>query len=204
MDDSELILLTPILENLNKVEDVRPYIELIVNDDRVLYNKAAQIFQGGKVGERSRSQKTDFRSFKGGINDMSSDNDLDLQSGNLKQDSNGEEDPKILSIYENNKHPAMAYFKSLDMKSKLQSPISNPKKYKRNTSQKRSHLADSNKLHYMPVLDKLPSPVNAVENGWISNYDKSQNSSSIDTSHRFLNKERTKISPGRVQAIIPK
>lgn len=56
MDDTELFMLSPILEELSKVEDVRTVLKSIVSDNKVLFNKAAQILKGGRVGERSHSQ----------------------------------------------------------------------------------------------------------------------------------------------------
>ena len=55
MEDTELYMLTPILEWLAKVEDVRNVLKQIVSDDRVLFNKAWQVLQGGKVLERTHS-----------------------------------------------------------------------------------------------------------------------------------------------------
>jgi hypothetical protein len=46
----------PILEALSRVEDVRPYLNMIVKENRVLFTKAAQVLRGGKVTERSNSQ----------------------------------------------------------------------------------------------------------------------------------------------------
>lgn len=47
----------PILEALSRVEDVRPYLNMIVKENRVLFTKAAQVLRGGKVTERSNSQQ---------------------------------------------------------------------------------------------------------------------------------------------------
>jgi TFIIF-interacting CTD phosphatase-like protein len=48
-DDTELYLLTPILECLAEVDDVRVYLKVIVKEDRVLFNKAAEVLQGGRA-----------------------------------------------------------------------------------------------------------------------------------------------------------
>lgn len=51
MLDKELYKLLPILEALSKPEDVRPFIELIVQDDRVLFAKAASILSINVIGK---------------------------------------------------------------------------------------------------------------------------------------------------------
>jgi RNA polymerase II subunit A small phosphatase-like protein len=56
MTCNELIMMIPILEALSRVEDVRPYLNMIVKENRVLFTKAAQVLRGGKVTERSNSQ----------------------------------------------------------------------------------------------------------------------------------------------------
>ena len=53
--DNELTMLTPILEALSRVDDVRTYLSMFVKDNRVLFTKAAQVLRGGKLQERSNS-----------------------------------------------------------------------------------------------------------------------------------------------------
>jgi RNA polymerase II subunit A small phosphatase-like protein len=55
MADTELTMLTPILEALSRVDDVRDYLRMFVKDNRVLFTKAAQVLRGGKLQERSNS-----------------------------------------------------------------------------------------------------------------------------------------------------
>ena len=50
MEDTELYMLTPILQGMGKLNDIRTLIRTIVFEDKVLFNKANQILQGGRVG----------------------------------------------------------------------------------------------------------------------------------------------------------
>lgn len=202
MEDTELYMLTPILENLSKVDDVRTFLRQIIYEDRVLFNKAALIFQGGKVGERSHSQNPKLRQLKAEISEAS-DEDLNQQSGDLKQDITDNENNTSMNDY---KAPAMSYFKSFPNKNARQSRTSNLNNQKRNNSQKRSLMVDAQKLHFMPHLDKnkQPVPIETVKNGWVNKYDVDQNSGSQDNSNKFQNSEERKQSPNRVPAIVPK
>jgi hypothetical protein len=53
---TELYQLIPILINLARVKDVRPFIKAFVKDNRVMFTKASQVLRGGKIGERTHSQ----------------------------------------------------------------------------------------------------------------------------------------------------
>ena len=52
MIDRELYKLTPILEALAKTEDVRPFIQQIVHEDRVLFAKAAAILNQNVINQK--------------------------------------------------------------------------------------------------------------------------------------------------------
>ena len=62
MEDTELYMLTPILEWLSKVDDIRIPLKHIISDDRVMFNKACQILQGGKLVERAHSLQPKLKS----------------------------------------------------------------------------------------------------------------------------------------------
>jgi carboxy-terminal domain RNA polymerase II polypeptide A small phosphatase len=64
IEDTELYMLTPILQGMSKLNDIRTIIKSIVFEDKVLFNKANQILQGGRVGERSHSQQPALRNTK--------------------------------------------------------------------------------------------------------------------------------------------
>jgi len=83
MDDTELYLLTPILESLSKLDDVRTVIKSIVFEDKVLFNKASQILKGGKLGERSQSQKPTIRGLKQTNEEYLAGMNLSQQSGDI-------------------------------------------------------------------------------------------------------------------------
>ena len=55
-NDMELYQLWSILERLSKVDDVRNYIKQFVANNKVNFNRAAQILKGGKLTERSNSE----------------------------------------------------------------------------------------------------------------------------------------------------
>lgn len=82
MADTELFLLTPILDSLSKVKDVRDYIKSIVFEDKVLFNKANQVLKGGKMGERSQSQQPNLRN-KNAVSDYNAGTGLNPQSGDF-------------------------------------------------------------------------------------------------------------------------
>jgi len=51
MLDKELYKMLPILDALAKTEDVWPFIEQIVSDDRIMYAKAATILSQNIIGK---------------------------------------------------------------------------------------------------------------------------------------------------------
>lgn len=167
MDDTELYMLTPILQSLAKVEDVRDYIKSIVFEDKVLFNKASQVLQGGKMGERSQSQKPNYRGKQPNDDYMMGVN-LSQQSGDIN-----EEKEESISFPKNNdsNEPVLSYFKSFQAIDNRKSRTGgNINAQKRGGSQRRNQHSDPNQIHYMPKVENThkQSPVDTVRNGWVS------------------------------------
>ncbi|CAI2384275.1 unnamed protein product [Moneuplotes crassus] len=53
---TELYQFIPILEQLSKVSDVRPFLKTFVKENKVHFAKANQVLRGGKIGGRAQSQ----------------------------------------------------------------------------------------------------------------------------------------------------
>lgn len=109
MDDTELYLLTPILEWLAKADDIRTILKSIVFEDKVLFNKASQVLKGGKIGDRSQSQQPHLRHLKQSESDNDANQNSNVQSGDISQSYHESE-----SVTKSNeaKIPAPSYFKS--------------------------------------------------------------------------------------------
>ena len=111
MRDTELYMLTPILESLSKLNDVRTVIKSIVFEDKVLFNKASQLLEGGKIGERSHSQQPVVRNLKSSNDDYSAGVNLNSQSGDLDESEDQIQLNKTRKALESSE-PALSYFKS--------------------------------------------------------------------------------------------
>jgi hypothetical protein len=167
MDDTELYMLTPILQSLAKVDDVRDFIKSIVFEDKVLFNKASQVLQGGKMGERSQSQKPNYRG-KQLSDDYMMGVNLSQQSGDIN-----EEKDESVSYPKNNdsNEPVLSYFKSFQAVDNRKSRTGdNLNAQKRGGSQRRNQHGDPNQIHYMPKVENShkQSPIDTVKNGWIN------------------------------------
>lgn len=205
MEDTELYMLTSVLDNLSRVEDVRNFIGSFVFEDKVLFNKAAQIFQGGKMGERSKSQKPNYRTIKPNAKDPSEDLSLDQQSGDLNEDpeETNNDEANIQKIVTEEKGPVLSYFKSFN-ESTTRSRTSNiGNQQKRNASQKSRLPVDENKLHFMPIVEKKPLAIDTVKNGWVSKFDKDPTPTKIEGVTQYLS-DGKRNSSTRAQMVVSK
>ena len=184
MDDTELYLLTPILEWLSKVDDVRVALKSIVFEDKVLFNKASQVLQGGKIGERSHSQQPHLRNIKAADSEVEINQNSNIQSGDISQEKQESE-----SINKNieTKAPAASYFKSYQSVNR-KSRTSNLNDKNRGGSQKRNLVEEQNKIHFMPLVDSTrskPLNVDTVKNGWINKTEKENYASLVESSKKI-------------------
>lgn len=195
MADTELYLLTPILNSLSKVEDVRDYIKSIVLEDKVLFNKANQILSGGKMGDRSQSQQPALRNLKENDSEFLSNAGLNPQSGDISKD-------KINDSNKSNKNeePALSYFKSFQSVSRKSKTSNNISSKVRAGSQRRNTDGDPNKLHFMPLVEgQTKHPIDTVRNGWVSKLDKDLEITATNTYTKELNTESADNTSSRGQ-----
>ena len=192
MEDTELFMFVPILEALSKINDVRTIIKSIVFEDKVLFNKASQVLKGGKLGERSQSQKPTLRGGKQVSDDYQIGMNLSQQSGDLNEEdknSNTNENSK------NGNEPALSYFKSFQSSTRKSRTGSNLVSKNRGGSQRRSQHNDPDALHFMPKVEssKLhPSgKVNKMRNGWLS---KLENKDSSSVNHLEMQSSSSKAN----------
>ena len=173
MDDTELYLLTPILESLSKLDDVRTVIKSIVFEDKVLFNKASQILKGGKLGERSQSQKPTIRGLKQTNEEYLAGMNLSQQSGDINEEDEESKSNQNDSNIKNSNEPALSYFKCFQEINRKSRTGSKTGTQKRGGSQKRNHHNDPNQIHFMPKVDSMQlHPHNTIKNGWISKIEK--------------------------------
>ena len=178
MEDTELYLLTPVLESLAKVTDCRTIIKSIVFEDKVLFNKANQILQGGKLGERSQSQQPKLRGSKANDDYMAGVN-LSQQSGDLNEEK--DDSGASLKVKTDPAEPAQSYFKSTQNVSRKSRTGGNLGAKNRAGSQRRAHHADPNQLHFMPSVHSYNKPpVDAKKNGWLNKFDSQDQSNQVD------------------------
>ena len=191
MEDTELHLLLPILEGLQKVNDVRTIIKPIVFEDKVLFNKALQILQGGRVGERSHSQQPKLRSIQENSDEFYSGENLNSQSGDLSQEPNNESQKN--SKDESSNDPAISYFKSFKKTDSLKNRKQDNKP--RSGSQRRSQYNDPNKIHFMPRINKSKNqPSDTMRNGWVTKLDQDPSQSPMNCRTNYMEKEPNESS----------
>eukprot|EP00345_Euplotes_harpa_P009040 CAMPEP_0168352674 /NCGR_PEP_ID=MMETSP0213-20121227/22731_1 /TAXON_ID=151035 /ORGANISM="Euplotes harpa, Strain FSP1.4" /LENGTH=271 /DNA_ID=CAMNT_0008364009 /DNA_START=656 /DNA_END=1471 /DNA_ORIENTATION=+ len=195
MEDTELYMLTPILESLSKIEDVRTIIRSIVFEDKVLFNKAANILQGGKIRERAHSQQPKLLSQNASEPEVSATSNV--QSGELTQTQSNAE-PEGSTNPSEAKSNALCHFKSYQNVNR-KSTTGKLAEEKRCSSQKRNLAPDENTLHYLPMVDNSrnkPTLISAANNGWVAKTEKEYYSTSDTfTKHVVLEDKKAKRVP---------